>query len=99
MQIIQDDIFEDNLKKILKYISIDSKVKAKKFNNTLLKKVENLLNMPYKFRKSLYCDSNDVRDLIFKGYTIPYLIDKDKKQIVVLDIFKWIDRQKVSPKY
>ncbi len=92
MQIIQDAIFEDNLKKILKYISVDSKVKAKKFNNTLLKKVENLPNMPYKFRKSIYYDSDNIRDLIFKGYTIPYLIDKDKHQIVILDIFKWIDR-------
>jgi plasmid stabilization system protein ParE len=92
MQIIKDTIFENSLKKILKYISVDSKTKAKKFNISLLKKVKKLPDMPYKFRQSLYYDSSDIRDLIFKGYTIPYLIDKDKKCIVILDIFKWIDR-------
>ncbi len=92
MKIIQDSVFEKNLKNILKYISIDSKTKAKKFNNSLFKKIENLSNMPYKFRKSFYYDSENVRDLIFKGYTIPYLIDSDKNKIVLLDIFKWIDK-------
>ena len=92
MQIIKDTIFENNLKVILKYISIDSKIKAKKFNIDLLKKVKKLPNMPYKFRQSLYYNSNNIRDFIFKGYTIPYLIDKDKNSIVILDIFKWIDR-------
>jgi len=29
-----------------------------------------------------------VRDYIFKGYTIPYLIDEENVVIVVLDIFK-----------
>ena len=31
-------------------------------------------------------------DLIFKGNTIPYLIDNDNDRIVILDIFKWVDR-------
>ena len=42
MQIIQDSIFENELKKILRYIAIDSKTKAKNFNNSLFKKIENL---------------------------------------------------------
>jgi plasmid stabilization system protein ParE len=92
MQIIQDSIFEDELKKILKYIAIDSKTKAKKFNNSLFKKIEKLPYMPYKFRRSIYYDSDNVRDLIFKGYTVPYLVDKDKEQIIILDIFKWMDK-------
>ncbi|MGM0533206.1 MAG: type II toxin-antitoxin system RelE/ParE family toxin, partial [Campylobacterota bacterium] len=49
-------------------------------------------NMPYKFRQSYYYDSLNIRDFIFKGYTIPYLIDEDKGVIVLLDIFKWIDK-------
>ena len=93
MQIIQDSTFENELKKILRYIATDSKIKAKKFNNLLFQKIKNLTYMPYKYRKSIYYNSDNVRDLIFKGYTVPYLIDEDKEQIVVLDIFKWIDKQ------
>lgn len=48
--------------------------------------------MPYKYRKSFYYDDINVRDMIFKGYTIPYLIDEKNNKIVLLDIFKWIDK-------
>ncbi|UCN01581.1 hypothetical protein LCX93_11680 [Sulfurimonas sp. SWIR-19] len=48
-----------------------------------------MLNFPYKSRKFLYHDDENIRDYIFKGYTIPYLIDNNKNKIVLLDIFKW----------
>jgi hypothetical protein len=43
--------------------------------------------MPFKFRKSLYHIDENIRDLIYKGYCIPYLVE-DKK-IVILNIFKY----------
>ncbi|MBM0704514.1 type II toxin-antitoxin system RelE/ParE family toxin, partial [Campylobacter jejuni] len=48
----------------------------------------NLSFMPYKNRKSLSFDNENIRDLIFKGYIIPYLIDKSKNEIVILGIYK-----------
>jgi len=56
------------------------------------KKISKLDFMPYKFRKSYYYNDEDIRDLIVQGYTIPYLIDKEKDTIVILDIFKWEER-------
>jgi len=47
-------------------------------------------DMPYKYRKSFYHDSDNIRDMIFKGYTIPYMINEDT--IALLDIFKWTDK-------
>ena len=32
----------------------------------------------------------NVRDLVFKGYTVPYIIDNET--IVIIDIFKWENR-------
>ncbi|EOJ9182008.1 type II toxin-antitoxin system RelE/ParE family toxin [Campylobacter jejuni] len=49
---------------------------------------KNLSFMPYKNRKSLSFDNENIRDLIFKGYIIPYLIDKSKNEIVILGIYK-----------
>ena len=74
------------------FISKDSKTKAKKFNSELHEKIKNIPVSPYKYRKSHYYEDTQVRDMIFKGYTIPYLIDKENNVIVVLEIFKWIDR-------
>jgi plasmid stabilization system protein ParE len=92
MIIKKNSDFEDSLEKIVLFIAKDSKVKAIKFQKKLNKILNNLSNMPYKFRQSFYYDDKNIRDLIYKGYTIPYLIDKDENCIVILDIFKWIDR-------
>lgn len=44
--------------------------------------------MPYKHRKSIYFDTKNIRDLIFKGYTIVYRINPDKKEIEVFGLIK-----------
>jgi plasmid stabilization system protein ParE len=49
--------------------------------------IESIPDFPYKFRKSKWFNDERVRDMIFKGYTIPYYVQDDK--IVILDIFKW----------
>jgi len=48
-----------------------------------------LVHMPYKFKQSIYFDSEEIRDLVFKGYTIPYKIDEVKNQIVIIGINKY----------
>jgi len=42
------------------------------FLKELKKKIINLKHFPYKYRKSFYFDDENIRDLIFKGYTIIY---------------------------
>ncbi len=96
MQIIKDELFKENLRTVLKYIAQDSKTKASKFNKQLSVQVNKLDNMPFKFRQSNYYDDNNIRDLIFKGYTIPYLVDEEKELIVVLDIFKYSYRKVIK---
>ena len=96
MQIIKDELFKENLRTVLKYIAQDSKTKASKFNKQLSVQVNKLDNMPFKFRQSNYYEDNNIRDFIFKGYTIPYLVDEEKELIVVLDIFKYSFRKIVK---
>ena len=72
---------------IWNYIAQDSKNRANSFKLELKKEIENLPNLPYKFRRSRWFDDDDIRDLVFKGYTVPYLVQDQK--IVILDIFKW----------
>lgn len=74
------------------FISHDSLNRANLFKSKLKNKIQNLPNYPYKFRKSYYYDDEHIRDLVFKGYTIPYLIDNKNNVIVILDIFKWVNR-------
>lgn len=92
MEIIKRDNFSLALDNILDYIARDGVNYALRFNRKLEKAINNIPNFPYKSRKSFYYDDEDVRDYIFKGYTIPYLIDNDENQIVLLDIFKWVNK-------
>jgi len=92
MQIIFKNSFSNSLDSILDYISKDGIAQAIKFNDKLQLHIKKIPNMPYKYRESIYYTNENVRDMIFKGYTIPYLIDSDKNQIIILDIFKWINK-------
>ncbi|ENV8236065.1 type II toxin-antitoxin system RelE/ParE family toxin [Campylobacter jejuni] len=88
MQIIQTYRFLLDLEKIADFISLDSAKQANLFLDNLEKSIENIPFMPYKNRKSLSFDNENIRDLIFKGYIIPYLIDESKNEIVILGIYK-----------
>ncbi|MDT8339129.1 MAG: type II toxin-antitoxin system RelE/ParE family toxin [Sulfurimonas sp.] len=90
MRIEKNPSFNDKLFSILKYIAINNPANAKKFKKKLDEKITALVNMPFKYRQSIHFDDLNTRDLIFKGYTIPYIIDNNV--IIIIDIFKWEDK-------
>ncbi len=92
MEIIKRDEFLIALEHILDFIAKDGVNYAIKFNRKLEKALNSIPNFPYKSRKSFYHDDENVRDYIFKGYTIPYFIDIKTNKIVLLDIFKWLNK-------
>jgi len=92
MKIIKDKVFDSSLEKVVLFIAKDSRRNAIKFKSKLQKKLNTIKYFPYKYRKSYYYDNDNVRDFIFKGYTIPYLIDEENSIIIILDIFKWVDK-------
>ena len=87
MRIELDDRFKQNFQTILEHIAKDTITAAHNFKNELFKQIKNLTNFPYKYRKSFYFDDENVRDMIFRGYTIVYEIDVDEDIIVILNIF------------
>ena len=89
MKIIRSKKYTLSLQNIITYISKDSKTRAYNFKNELDKVVNDLVNMPYKFRPSIYFADENKRDLIFKGYTIVYKIDESKDTITVIGIKKY----------
>ena len=86
MNIIYSQRFLSELRHIVRFITLDSKPRAKEFNNSTKQACQNLVYMPYKCRKSLKFDNDNVRDLVHKGYVIPYFIEGDC--INILGIYK-----------
>lgn len=72
---------------ILDFIALDSPVRAEKFYNDLKNHIQKVTNMPYKHRKSKTADNEQIRDLIFKSYVIPFLIDQENDTIEILSIY------------
>ena len=72
----------------MRFISLDSKKRALALRNQIDKQIASLADMPYKCRKSIYFDDEQIRDLIYKGYTIVYKVDEDKNLIVIVAIKK-----------
>ena len=89
MDIIYEPRFVKSFTTIWDFISIDSKIRANKFKIELKDKIENLVYMPYRFRKSIYFNDENIRDLIFKGYVIPYRINKAENIIFIIGINKY----------
>jgi toxin ParE1/3/4 len=96
MQIIRDEFYLSKLDEIIDYMAQNSVEATLRFLNKLDAKIDNLANMPFKFRQSSYYEDKSIRDLIFKGYTIPYVVDIEKELIVILDIFKYSYRKVVK---
>ena len=64
----------------------DSKIKAIRFIRELQNAIISLEYMPNRYRKSIYIEQENVRDMIVKGYTIPYFIDEDS--VYILAVFR-----------
>jgi len=92
LNILYEPKFINSFNSIWSFIALDSKTRADIFKRELRQKIEELPFMPYKFRKSLYFDDENIRDLIFKGYVIPYEIDKSKNIILIIGISKYQDK-------
>ena len=86
MRIRVQDSFLKKLNRQVAYIAMDKPIAARNFKNRLLKHLSSLKNLPYKHRKSIYFDDEEIRDLIFERYTIVFMINK--VDIIVFGLIK-----------
>jgi len=89
MKIEKSQDYLDSLKDVLVHIAKDSKQASGDFLKNTNIKIRDLTYFPYKYRKSIYFNDVDTRDLIYKGYTIPYEVDVENNTIVIIGITKY----------
>ncbi|MEA1915691.1 MAG: type II toxin-antitoxin system RelE/ParE family toxin [Campylobacterota bacterium] len=87
MTITRTQEYQKELLVILNYIANDKITASRKFKKDLNEQIVNIPNFPCKYRKSIYFNDENVRDMIFKKYTINYEIDLNKNTIFILSIF------------
>jgi len=74
MKVVFKESFLQRLGSQVNYISRHHPANARKFKNELITLIKTIPNNPYRFRKSIYFDIDEVRDLLFKGYTVVFRI-------------------------
>jgi plasmid stabilization system protein ParE len=89
MTIIETEDYLNTLKEVLAYIAKDKKSAAIQFRKELKKKIQNLKDFPFMYRVSIYFEDEYIRDLMHKGYTVPYEVDLEHKTISIIGITKY----------
>lgn len=80
--------FRLDLESQIRYISKDKPIAARKFKDDLIKNIKKHLKRPFHFKKSRYYKDENIRDYVFKGYTVVYYIDIDQQIISVFGFIK-----------
>ena len=83
--------FRDKLNDQVTFIAKDKPSAARKFKSEIIKRIKEIPEMPFKNRKSIFFDREDIRDLIYKGYIIVYKINEREKTIEVFGFTKYED--------
>ena len=87
MTIIHKPTFSRQLKEIIERIALDKPSASMKFKNELKETINLLPDHPLKYRKSIYFDNENIRDMTYKKYTIIYRVKPRKNEIEILRIF------------
>jgi plasmid stabilization system protein ParE len=87
MKILRTQEYQKELLAILEHIADDKISASKKFRVDLNQQIDALLDFPYKYRVSIYFENENIRDMIFKKYTVIYELDLNKNTIFILSIF------------
>ncbi len=83
--------FRNKLNSQVAYIAQDKPAAARKFKNDLILAISEIPAMPFRYRKSIFFDREDVRDLVFKGYIVIYKVNLKLKEIEVFGFTKYKD--------
>lgn len=83
--------FNKKLNEQVAHIAEDKPTAARRFKNELIAKIKKIPEMPYKHRKSIFFNRDNIRDLVFKGYVTVYKIDKNSQEIQVFGFNKYTE--------
>ncbi|MFT5835606.1 MAG: hypothetical protein ACI9RG_000499 [Sulfurimonas sp.] len=86
MKILCSPMYEKQLKKLLEILSQQDYQETKNFKMYLDTIILNMPSKEKKYKKSIYFDNENIKDIEFQGCTIPFLIDKKNNNYVILGI-------------
>ena len=88
MQILCTENFEKQLKLLLKEYSSEDFSATKNYKMYLDTIILNMPTKIQKFKKSIYFDDENIKDIEHQGHIIPFYIDEETGNYLLLGIIK-----------
>jgi toxin ParE1/3/4 len=85
MKLLFSTRFRKELQNVISFIQYDNKYNAIKFYDDIMDNLKLIPDMPFAYRVSSKYNDKNVREMIFKKYTIIFQITT--KNIIILGIF------------
>jgi len=86
MKIVTTKLFEQQLEKILELIIEQDATAAKNFKNYLDTIILNIPSKEKKYKKSLYFDNDNIKDVYFQGCVVVFHVDKERDEYLIMGI-------------
>jgi len=88
VEILSSNLYEEQLKAILEpYLQSDPKG-IKDFKLYLDTVILNMPSKAKKYKKSIYFDDEDIKDIEHQGYSIPFVYDEINETFLILGIIE-----------
>lgn len=88
MQILCTDLFEEQLKNILQKFAEENLSATKNFKVYLDTVIINIPTKAQKYKKSIYFNDENIKDLEHQGFVIPFYIDQASDNYLILGIME-----------
>ena len=88
MSILTSNLYKEQLKDILIFLKEENEANAKSFELYLDTIIINMLTKVKKYKKSIYFNDENIKDIQNQGCTIPFYIDEKKNTYILLGIIK-----------
>jgi len=86
MNIVVTPLYEEQLKEILDEGTAENLEGVKKFKMYLDTVIINMQTKVQKYKKSVFFDDENIKEIDFQGLNIPFFIDEENENFVLLGI-------------
>jgi len=86
MNVLSSNLYKKQLEEVLAYIQEKFGEDASKFEMYLDTIIINMHTKAKKYKKSIYFDNENIKDIHNQGYTIPFYVDEKINKYILLGI-------------
>ena len=88
MNILYSTFYKEQLKETLRALKEEDETNAKSFELYLDTIIVNMHTKVKKYKKSIYFDNENIKDIENQGHTVPFYLDEKKNIYVLLGLLK-----------